>query len=132
MFCKYCGHELLNDDKFCPFCGKKVNEEQENTEKQVLNTTSVNNDSFKKFEDYNQHVPYYVRQDNNPNEIEDSGSFGWAVLGFFVPLCGLILYLAWRSTKPKCAKNAGIGALVYVCIAGLFILLTIILSALAL
>lgn len=131
MFCKYCGHELLSDDKFCPFCGKKVNEEQENTENSSINTTPVSNDGFKKFEDVNQHVPYYVNQPNQ-NIVDDSGSFGWAVLGFFIPLCGLILYLVWRNTKPKCAKNAGIGALVYVCIAGLFILLTIILSALTL
>lgn len=42
----------------------------------------------------------------------DSGSFGWAVLGFFVPLVGLILFCVWKNTKPKCSKKAGIGALV--------------------
>ncbi len=44
--------------------------------------------------------------------LADSGSFGWAVLGFFLPLVGLILYLVWRNTKPQSAKKAGIGALV--------------------
>lgn len=43
---------------------------------------------------------------------EDSGSFGWAVLGFFIPLVGLILWLVWKDEKPKCAKSAGIDALV--------------------
>lgn len=42
----------------------------------------------------------------------DSGSIGWAVLGFFVPLAGLILFIVWKDTKPLCAKKAGIGALV--------------------
>ena len=50
--------------------------------------------------------PAYSQQSN------DSGSFGWAVLGFFIPLVGLILWLVWKDTKPKSAKMAGIGALV--------------------
>ena len=44
----------------------------------------------------------------------DSGSFGWAVLGFFIPLVGLILYLVWKDERPKSAKRAGKGALVSV------------------
>lgn len=46
------------------------------------------------------------------NNQQDSGSFGWAVLGFFFPLIGLILFLVWKSTKPLSAKKAGIGALI--------------------
>lgn len=46
----------------------------------------------------------------NPNP--DTGSFGWAVLGFFIPLVGLILFLVWRTTKPASARQSGIGALV--------------------
>ncbi len=42
----------------------------------------------------------------------DTGSFWWAVLGFFIPLVGLILFLVWRNDKPLSAKRAGIGALV--------------------
>lgn len=44
--------------------------------------------------------------------MSDSGSFGWGVLGFFIPIAGLILFLVWHDTKPKCAKSAGIGALI--------------------
>lgn len=36
---------------------------------------------------------------------EDTGSFGWAVLGFFIPIAGLILWLVWRNTKPKTATQ---------------------------
>ncbi|KFI62982.1 hypothetical protein [Bifidobacterium cuniculi] len=46
----------------------------------------------------------------------DSGSFGWAVLGFLIPIVGLVLFLVWHTTKPKCAKMAGIGALVGFCL----------------
>ena len=44
--------------------------------------------------------------------VTDSGSFGWAELGFFIPRVGLILFIVWKQTKPKCAKMAGIGAIV--------------------
>lgn len=44
---------------------------------------------------------------------KDEGSTGgWAVLGFFFPIVGLILYLVWRDTKPLSAKAAGRGALI--------------------
>lgn len=45
---------------------------------------------------------------------QDTGSFGWAVLGFFVPLVGLILYLVWKNEKPLTARRAGKGALISV------------------
>lgn len=43
---------------------------------------------------------------------DDDGSAGWAVLGAFIPLVGLILFLVWNTSKPNCAKKAGIGALI--------------------
>lgn len=45
---------------------------------------------------------------------QDSGSAGWAVLGFFFPIVGLILYLVWKTEKPLSARRAGMGALVSV------------------
>lgn len=44
--------------------------------------------------------------------VNDSGSIGWGVLGFFFPIVGLILFLVWKNTKPNSAKVAGIGAIV--------------------
>lgn len=49
-----------------------------------------------------------VNVNTNP---ADTGSFGWAVLGFFIPLVGLILYLVWQDSRPKDASKAGKGAL---------------------
>ena len=40
----------------------------------------------------------------------DSGNIGWAILGFLIPLAGVILFLVWRNTKPQTAKMAAIGA----------------------
>lgn len=45
---------------------------------------------------------------------EDSSGFGWAVLGFFIPIVGLILYLVWKNEYPMRARSAGKGALVSV------------------
>lgn len=41
----------------------------------------------------------------------DSGGFGWAVLGFFLPVVGLVLWLVWRDARPLDARKAGVGAL---------------------
>lgn len=58
---------------------------------------------------------------NAPRNAEvDNGGFLWGLLGCCIPIVGLILFLVWKSTKPKTAKAAGIGALVSV-IAGILI-----------
>lgn len=46
------------------------------------------------------------------NTSDDNSSFGVAVLGFFIPLVGLILFLVYEGKKPKSAKSAGKGALI--------------------
>ena len=43
---------------------------------------------------------------------DDTPSKGFAVLGFFIPLLGFILYLVWKSETPLKAKSAGKGALI--------------------
>ena len=48
----------------------------------------------------------------NDRPPQDKGSFGWAVLGFFLPLVGLILFFVWKKEKPGNAKKAGLGALI--------------------
>jgi len=52
--------------------------------------------------------------------VNDESSFGYAVLGFFIPLVGLILYLMWKSTTPLRAKSAGKGALIGFIISTIF------------
>jgi hypothetical protein len=42
----------------------------------------------------------------------DASSFGFAVLGFFFPLVGLILFLVWKDQYPLRSKSAGKGALI--------------------
>lgn len=63
---------------------------------------------------------------------QDNGSFGWAVLGFFIPIAGLILYLVWRTEKPLSARRAGIGALVSVIVGAVLTVLLIVVEVVVL
>lgn len=58
----------------------------------------------------------------------DNGGFGWGLLGFLIPLVGLILYLVWKDEKPNTAKAAGKGALISVIIGVVMYVLVIILG----
>lgn len=84
MYCRRCGKEMPDGAGFCPSCGEPQN------------------GGARQQSTYQQPAVY------------DSGSFGWAILGFLIPLVGLVLWLAWIDIKPKSAKMAGMGALVSV------------------
>ena len=43
---------------------------------------------------------------------QDAPSGGYAALGFFFPVIGLILYLVWKDQTPLRARSAGKGALI--------------------
>lgn len=42
----------------------------------------------------------------------DAPSGGFAVLGFLIPILGLILYLVWKTEYPMKAHSVGKGALI--------------------
>ena len=48
--------------------------------------------------------------------VNDKGGFLWGLLGFCIPIVGLILFLVWKDSNPKTAKAAGVGALISVII----------------
>lgn len=48
---------------------------------------------------------------NNTNP-QDAPNAGFAVLSFFFPVVGLILWLVWMNTSPFKAKSCGKGALI--------------------
>lgn len=51
------------------------------------------------------------------------GGFGWGILGFFIPIVGIVLFFVWRKNNKKSSKAAGIGALIGVIIS---VILTVI------
>ena len=60
---------------------------------------------------------------HSPPPVEDNGGFGWGLLGFCIPIVGLILFLVWNDSKPITAKAAGMGALVNVIAGGVIYVL---------
>ncbi|GHV82392.1 hypothetical protein AGMMS49991_09500 [Spirochaetia bacterium] len=63
----------------------------------------------------------------NPN---DAPSSGFAVLGFFFPLIGLILWIVWNNTSPLKAKSTGKGALIGVITSAALSILILIITVL--
>ena len=59
----------------------------------------------------------------------DEGGFLWSLLGFCVPIIGLILYLIWKDEKPNTALAAGKGALAYVIFAAVLLVLYVVIFA---
>lgn len=59
--------------------------------------------------------------DNNREfDVVDEPNAGFAVLGFFIPLIGLILYLVWKDKTPLKARSCGKGALIGVIVSVVF------------
>ncbi len=93
--CNNCHKQINYDFKFCPNCGS-------NSFSEVASGPMNLNQP--------QNYPVYQQPYNQP--VNAKGHFGWAVLGFFIPIVGLILYLIWHNSRKGDAKCAGIGALV--------------------
>ena len=104
-YCRKCGTQLSDQATFCHSCGTAQNAAP------AQNTSSTNQNTY------------------NPTPAPvDKGGFWWGVLGYCVPLVGLILFLVWKDTKPKTAKSAGKGALISVIVGVVFYILSFILA----
>lgn len=111
MFCSHCGKQVDENASFCASCGSQLNTGniQNGNSQQNFNQMSPNQMANQPMQQgYNGYI--------QPQPMVDSGSVGWAFLGFFVPIVGLILFCVWREDKPKSSKMAGLGALICVCI----------------
>ena len=72
-------------------------------------------------------------KESTSNEVNtNSGSsIGWGILGFFIPMVGLILFLVWKNDRPSDAKAAGIGALINVVLGIALVILSILMFFIA-
>ena len=124
--CEFCGSQISDGLKFCPECGAAlpvVAQPAPVADVPAYQPPAFDQQAEQAYQQpygqqpgqqaYGQAQPVYAAP---APEVNDSGSIGWGILGFFIPIVGLVLFLVWKNTKPKCAKVAGIGALVGVCL----------------
>lgn len=140
-FCVWCGAPLEEGVKFCTNCGAAVEEAAPEVvaaavpevpaavAPEAAPAPEFVQGTIPPFDQQPQQVPGYQQPDPAASpqptfapggEVQaepiDTGSIGWGILGFLIPLVGFILFFVWRNTKPQSAKNCLIGAC-----AGLFL-----------
>lgn len=102
MFCSSCGKQVEHGYNNCPYCGSPLMTVEDGPKQEY--SSSCQTGSFNS-------PPNYQQQYYNAAP-DDESSIGFAILSFFVPLVGLILYLCWNSEKPKRAKSCAKGAII--------------------
>ena len=129
-YCPYCGYRLDRVYAYCPGCGEKVagiNGGAAGDAKIPKNPDTRRNSGYRKtaaasdvyrpaWKD-SEAEDVYVHPERQKYEkyVKSGGeekSFGHWLLGFLLPLVGLVLYLTLQSSKPGPAKSSGRGALV--------------------
>lgn len=91
-YCTKCGAQMQDNDFACSQCGFSANQGQ-----------GAPNQGYNP--NYNQGYNQGYNQNYN-----DAPSTGYAVLGFFIPIVGLILYFVEKDKTPLKAKSALKGA----------------------
>ncbi len=99
IICPECKKQISDTISECPHCGFHLNNKDSELVK-VLRQLAQ--------EEREEKENGYIQNKRN----NETASFGWAVLGFFIPIVGLILFLIWKDEKTEEAKLCGKGALV--------------------
>ena len=111
-YCTYCGTELPEGAAFCPNCGARATAATHDTRTESDGPTLAES--------------VFGRGSTAPTA--EGRSRGIAVLSFFFPIVGLILWAIWRDTQPGKAMSAAKGGLASVCVGtpiiGLIVYLT--------
>ena len=119
MYCNKCGSNVAEGTKFCPTCGNDLSaaqNEQVVAEQPTANVeTNVNEGMVNNVAQ--PAMPETVEQPVNnaeqPTPVkEDKANIGLAILSWFIPLAGLIIFIVQKDKSPKTAKVSGICALI--------------------
>ena len=95
MYCRKCGNELKDNDKFCGKCGES---------RVVVNETTTTTSS-----------PTAVKDDNTTSVL-------YGVISFMAPIIGLIIALATKKDHPKASKVGIIVSIIKLVLSALYII----------
>lgn len=126
--CNMCGCQIQDNYNACPQCGNSNLVMQ-----QPMGAPYGQQQGNMYGQQYSQPTGNMYGQQPMNNQYgqplsQEKGSIGYGVLGFLIPLVGLVLYLSWKDTKPGDAKMAGKGALISVIISVVFYVLAFIIA----
>jgi len=115
--CKKCGNNLYGNKIKCPFCGEPIKGGSGYTSSTpTYNRPTPNtNNNYNNNNNYSNNNNNYNNNNYSNNKQSysvDTGNGGWALLGFCIPIVGIVLYLVWKNEKPNTARVCLNGALV--------------------
>ena len=103
-YCQHCGTAMLDEALICPGCGASVGTPQ---------------------------APSQAPTQPIPEQKEDRVSIGFCILAFFIPLFGIIYWIAVHKSTPKCGRACGITGIVSWVLRFVFTFFLIIIIAIA-
>ena len=119
MYCNKCGASVAEGTKFCPSCGNDLTAIQNNqvVEQPTTNVGVVNNVEQPVTQETVVQPVNNEAQPVTPTTTqtavkEDKANVGLAILSWFIPLAGLIIFIVQKDKSPKTAKVSGICALI--------------------
>lgn len=118
-YCKKCGNEVDGSHSYCFSCGATIEVEEtkdefaygdaQETQKEVKYCDTCGNE-IDDSEPYCFHCGAAIESNEQSDGV--AGDFWWGVLGFILPLLGLILYFVWREDKPERGKSIIVGSVI--------------------
>ncbi|MCH5320573.1 MAG: zinc ribbon domain-containing protein [Eubacterium sp.] len=135
-YCQNCGSPLPEGAVNCPNCNANAQSAENDANVQQAES-NVNAQPTENNVSDNQPYNYGTYQQGfNQNNMygmppqEEKANVGLAILSFFIPIAGLIIFLTQKDKKPKTAKASGICALVSFILGIVFSVVTSVASAL--
>lgn len=115
MFCPHCGAKADDGALFCSSCGSPIQAPETRSNPEPNPQTGYQQSGSYQPSPYYQNNQNYAGGQNaygNQPAEPDAPNAGFAILGFFIPIVGIILYFAFRDATPLKAKSCLKGALV--------------------